>query len=1103
MNSFIVFSIDAIKPKGKGRPSGGTLVAIRKSIAQFFTKIDSSYTYGLTFKVNEMIHGEPTIYISTYLPPFGSSVYGENDNGVEILDEEILKLTQIYPDHSFLITGDLNARTRSDSDYLIDDRNIHIPLPDMYQEDCFQIERKSRDLHAEVNNHGKALLNLCCSHGIHILNGRVKGDLEGHLTCFTNNGASLVDYTLASTSIFKSIDYFEISKEDRFTHLPQTYQIAIPVQLCLHRSNPTTHPSCCTKRKSRKKYRIRQKYQWNNSNSNVLAYKNEYNKKYVSNIRALLERDDIDGAVDALTTMLQNASKECKVNKTNSQNDGSKTSKWWDSEMELLKYKKAKCLRLLRMENNIFALERYRGIRKLYKEKIKEKILAFQRKTNLLIESSKSGSEFWKIIKSLSQVQSCTNKISSEDWEVYFNDLLNSDILLDDSFSYHVQEYVGWHDANCLECRNNLGSNDVNKSISMCEVDEAIKDTSSSKAPGLDGITNQILKKASFILVPILCDMFNKILNTGTYPSAWGEAIIVPIHKKGDKTNPNNYRGIALLSCISKIFMKIINKRLVQWADTEDKIREEQAGFTKGKSTIDQIFIFQSLVSKYLSKKKGRFYCVYVDFTKAFDNVPHSHLFYSLLTGGLHGKVINVIRNMYSKLYSCVQSSDGILCDSFVCKKGTRQGCLLSPFMFIFCLNELVELCSTNTCNKVFIDQEHSVNMLLYADDIVLFGDTVFNVQKLLNVLCEFCNRWGMNVNLDKTKCMIFRNGGIIKSNEKFYFKGNRLEAVPYYKYLGLVVSSRLNWHQAQTTLSNQATKSLHCINSLLLDYDTSYSTCSTLFNKCALPVLTYGSEIWGSKVYHEIEAVLIKFCRKQLGVGTKTPTPAVLGECGVFSVHTECKIKCIKYWLKLLSQPQDSLLRSCYNMLYTQCNQGRLNWATSIRTLLYSYGFGYIWESQTAGSDFLTCFKERLFDSEIQNWRSSVVNMPKLCTYSLFKTDLKVELYLLLDIPREVKKALAKFRVGNHDLEIEKGRFVKTARENRVCKLCGNGKIEDEYHVLFECSVYNDIRRAYIDVPNRNMYFFCLLLSSINNSRVHRLARFVYFMFKIRSELM
>ena len=150
----------------------------------------------------------------------------------------------------------------------------------------------------------------------------------------------------------------------------------------------------------------------------------------------------------------------------------------------------------------------------------------------------------------------------------------------------------------------------------------------------------------------MLCVLFNKLIETGVYPDEWCSAIIFPIHKKGDVNIPDNYRGISLISCVSKVFTNILNNRLVSWADVNEKMYDVQAGFRKGKSTIDHIFVLQSLIDKYLSKEKGRFYSVFVDFSKAFDSVPHRHLFYSLLNEDLHGRVVNLLRDMYSKLRS-------------------------------------------------------------------------------------------------------------------------------------------------------------------------------------------------------------------------------------------------------------------------------------------------------------------------------------------------------------------------------------------------------------------------------------------------------------------
>ena len=94
------------------------------------------------------------------------------------------------------------------------------------------------------------------------------------------------------------------------------------------------------------------------------------------------------------------------------------------------------------------------------------------------------------------------------------------------------------------------------------------------KSPGPDGLVNEMFKNSNDILHQCLCDLFNVILKTGTFPSSWGKGIIYPLHKKGPLTEVNNFRGISLLSSMSKIFTKIINNRLVSWADEALVINE-------------------------------------------------------------------------------------------------------------------------------------------------------------------------------------------------------------------------------------------------------------------------------------------------------------------------------------------------------------------------------------------------------------------------------------------------------------------------------------------------------------------------------------------------
>ena len=144
----------------------------------------------------------------------------------------------------------------------------------------------------------------------------------------------------------------------------------------------------------------------------------------------------------------------------------------------------------------------------------------------------------------------------------------------------------------------------LNGDITEAEVRKALNNLKKGKAAGPDGIPNDLLKIAGDCLIQYLVELFNEIFKSGSYPSEWAKAIIQPIHKKGDTTNHDNYRGIYLLSCVSKLYTSVINSRLTQWAEDNDVLSEAQAGFRKDYSTVDHIFTLHAMVSKHLKKNK-------------------------------------------------------------------------------------------------------------------------------------------------------------------------------------------------------------------------------------------------------------------------------------------------------------------------------------------------------------------------------------------------------------------------------------------------------------------------------------------------------------------
>ena len=112
------------------------------------------------------------------------------------------------------------------------------------------------------------------------------------------------------------------------------------------------------------------------------------------------------------------------------------------------------------------------------------------------------------------------------------------------------------------------------------------------------------------------------------------------------------------------------------------------------------------------------------------------------------------------------------------------------------------------------------------------------------------------------------------------------------------------------------------------------------LFDVMILPILCYGSEIWGYQYYDTLERVQRKWCRKLLGVPSHTTNEAVLGECGRLPIYFHTLKRCIRFWVKLLEMSRDRLPKHAYLMLCNLDSLGRYTWASTIKNILFSHGF-------------------------------------------------------------------------------------------------------------------------------------------------------------------
>jgi hypothetical protein len=276
------------------------------------------------------------------------------------------------------------------------------------------------------------------------------------------------------------------------------------------------------------------------------------------------------------------------------------------------------------------------------------------------------------------------------------------------------------------------------------------------------------------------------------------------------------------------------------------------------------------------------------------------------------------------------------------------------------------------------------------------------------------------------------------------------------------------------------------------------------LFDGQIQPMLMYGAEVWGLMADHNrIEKVHLYALKRLLNVSIFTPNTLVYGETGRYPLYVTAYSRCIKYWLDILDMQDDRLPLKAYKMLLRLHNKNKSNWVSKISETLYQYGFGYVWENQGVRNKkaFIKAFKQRLIDCYLQNWHSTLFLSERYCFYSSFKQYHGMTSELFDVKPVVIRKALIQFRLGVSSIKSHRLRYRAIDLQNLSCPFCP-GTIENEYHFLFICPEYNDIRKQLIP----NMFFnqseeYKMINLMANLKCMTTLAIYVYKAFQVRGK--
>ena len=648
---------------------------------------------------------------------------------------------------------------------------------------------------------------------------------------------------------------------------------------------------------------------------------------------------------------------------------------------------------------------------------------------------------------------------------------------------------------------------ELNSSITEQEVLKCINSLKLNKACASDLILNEFLKFSKSKMLSAFTKLFNIVFTSGFIPDSWSQGIISPIYKnKGDKSSPDNYRGITLLSCFGKLFTSILNNRLNNYLENMNILAEEQAGFRKGYSTTDHIFNLKCLIDLYLFRGK-KLYCAFIDYKKAFDSVNRVYLWQKLINNNIDGKMFKIIHNLYANAKSCVRIGNS-KSTSFSSNIGVRQGENLSPVLFSLFLNDLTEFIShaydglnaVSDMSKILLSNDEievyfKLYILLYADDTVILAESAVELQSALNAMFLYCKSWDLEVNPAKTKITIFSNRKP-PDVPKFMYNGQELDVDDTFVYLGTMFSYNGRFIKNNQRLYDQARKAMFAVLSKSRKLHLPVDIQLQLFDSMVIPILLYGSEVTGFEKHDILERLCTQYYKIVLKVKKTTPNLMLYGELGRCPISVLIKSRMIGFWQRIVKGKQDKISSKLYHILLEMHNRDFFHskWLLYIKSILNDCDKDYFWLNQNESPANISMnVKLKLMELHSTSWKHSIFDSPKCLNYRIFKEDFTLEKYFNI-LPDDLSKAFCHFRILNHRMPIEWGRFLGTSRDDRICELCFHNKIGDEYHYLLECSYFSDARRVYLPrnlLARPNTDTFRRLMCSSDTQELFKIAKY------------
>ena len=1093
----------------KGRPAGGSLCCVRK-------------TYGVPTLLKRHTQADiiwlripaaplDLILGLCYLPPENAPKWRAGVDPFTFLRADILELQGLG---LLLLSGDINARTATASDFLPLSADDPIPPP-----------RHNSD--PGTNGFGTKLLALAQESGLIILNGRVPGDKHGACTYESKaqeGACSLVDYFLCPLEYFSG----PAGPEIQLVVLHDISFRAISDHWPLSLTLPPLPPRITRPARRRRRRQKPGKQRWIWAPDAAERYSEEIYScpitSETSNINSTT--DSIETLLDLLKTSINDAASRSQLPRRplipRPQRKppffDAATARWYGPAC-MHAFLRLKASRGLPGKETRQAVRHYKcAVRRAKRTHIRARQAYL---ADLILHKPQ---RFWKLARPNPSAP-CT--IPSRTLHKHFQNLRAQQaptggprpIIPPPPRTQTPLSSLNPHAKPFFPTATSL-----NAPFTIPEVNTAMHLLKTGKTADGDGSIMELLlhphENGCFKLAPFLTQLANKCFLTSSFPASESTGHIIPLYKgKGDPASPDNYRGITIISVFAKLYATIINARISAWRLANPQQRAYgQGGFLRHHRTEDHLFTLQHIIDKYRVrsfKPPGSRYkqplpllACFVDLTKAFDTVNRHKLWNRLNYLGIRGPMLQAIQSYYSDVSERVLTESGFS-PSFSSSVGVKQGCPLSPTLFGIFIDAfeayLLEHRPLNNWTCEIMGRR--VPLLLYADDLVLFATSEGELQTMLDLLDNFTQDNDLTVNLAKTAVVAFSRARCM-TTVNVHFQMAPVQQLQTYRYLGIIFHWRSGIKHGAVDRIKTARKALFSLEKHIhLQHIFDIPLAIKLFSSLVTSTLVHGAACWGPFNHHSDASTLqLGFLKRLLHLPSSTDSSALLNECDCSSINTIIIQRIHAYWNRLvnsISTHPSRLLSQAFKENMELFNRSGNCWTkhVALRLRLFQQDLeDNYFRTGTALPDIRTQVdgeNRALLSSSISDAPTDARDLylhhtflhasnDRRRTYARwFMCDFQTPPIKLFDT--RLRSALLRFRLGAHDLRVVTGsRPPRIPRQNRLCLHCDMQIVEDEAHLVFECPHYHPIRARFPDLFHNFCISNTIIISDLD-SHMHQ----------------